>query len=458
MTTWSGDGGGDAPLPIAFVILTIEGVQHVDGGVGRYLWNILAEAPALQQEWRRQGVELSFYAAETLCRPDAPTYSSRILDSVTRDLRAVGGDAVRLVSFSCGDNSYRDPLAGDERTHLVASAAAGQLVLDLGQRHAGVVVMSGNTLFAQVPVLLSRQADYLGVRIRCVHMTHSPVPPRRPGRPDARTVASEALAAVVRADPRVRIGYESEYMRRSYQKRFALPDAAMVNARSAILVDDPKFGPLAPRDIEQTLTRLGVPTDAELVLSWGRSDPSKGYDLLLKAAAHLSGAVVPVVCNPTENPGLRELDERLGTGAVFLVDQPFDVISAILQWHRTRVAAFLSVEEPASVAPAEAMLAARASGCVVVAVPTGCYPETVAHGVNGLIAADRTPDAVADAIAFVLALPEARRIELGREALRYVHERQNFSINFRAFVAQLLDQSWLDELREQSAHTPIRLA
>jgi glycosyltransferase involved in cell wall biosynthesis len=426
---------------VAILVLTIEGLQHLDGGVGRYVGNIVDEVPSLRAEWLERGVRLSFYVAEPVCRPDMATFRPGRFERIDARLRRAGGRAIRLVSFSGGgDNSFRDPLAADARNYLVGSATAAQVAIELAAAHQALRVLGGNTLFAQVPALLMRQARLFGADVACVHLTHSPVPP--PGPPDdPRVAANELLASAARSDPLVRIGYESEFMLHSYRERYGLPERAFVNARSGVPATSPRFAPLPDAEVQAVLQRLRIPMDRPLVVSWGRSDPAKGFDLLLRAARLLDGTVVPVVLNPTFNADLHRLDQQLGTGAVLLHDQEFQVIKALLQWPYTRVAAFLSANEPASVTPAEAMLAAHGSGCVVLTVPTGCYPEMIAHGRTGVMAAARTSEAVASAVREVLALPAPAAREIGANASSYASKRHDFSRNFRRTLAALLEET-----------------
>jgi glycosyltransferase involved in cell wall biosynthesis len=428
---------------IALLILTVEGLQHIDGGVGRYLWNILDEAPAIRREWLKRNVVLSFYAAEPICDPALPVYRPGLFERMDAALRIAGGRALRLVNISCGDNSFRDPLARDPKNYLTTSTSAAQVAIELAQHHDALVVISGLTIFAQTPMLIRKQADFVGAKIKCVHMTHSPVATSSDVERDAKAQANEALGQLARVDPLVKIGFESDYMRRSYRERYDIPDEAFVFARSGIPVNHEKFASIPNETIVKILEEKNIPMNKPLVMSWGRSDQCKGFDILLKAVRLLDAQIVPVILNSTYNAELHQLKSDLGSEAVLLHDQPFRVISAILQWPATRVAAFLSQNEPAAVTPAEAMLAAHAKGCVVLGVPTGCFPEMIIQGQNGFLVSARTPEAVAEGIQEILRLSDAEAKRIGTEAILYAKTNHDFSTNFRRTIELILTDDFI---------------
>lgn len=130
------------------------------------------------------------------------------------------------------------------------------------------------------------------------------------------------------------------------------------------------------------------------------------------------------------------LAERLGVAAVFLVDQPFRVISSLVQHERTVAVAFLGEAEPGAAAPMEAMWTARESDTVMLFANTGNLPELVVDGESGILT-DRTPEAVAVGLGRLAALTSADCRRMAVAAASTVRQTCDFAVTIR----ELLDAS-----------------
>lgn len=155
------------------------------------------------------------------------------------------------------------------------------------------------------------------------------------------------------------------------------------------------------------LARLGLGDDAAddtLILFAGRLDPIKDPELAIDAFARFISAGGPtarlVVCGDGEMRAA--LDDRARTLGVadrvhFMGDRPREELAIIM-----RACDVLLLTSRAEGGGPRVVLEALASGLPVVAPPVGDVLRTVKHQVDGWLIGDRTPEAVADGLRWVL--------------------------------------------------------
>ncbi|MFJ4562467.1 glycosyltransferase [Streptomyces caelestis] len=424
---------------IAVVWLMLEGGQVSQGGVARYVENLLRAQDSIRAEWLAHDYEIDFILGEPFYRETAAGYDAQRWKRVVTHLAERGGRAVRLVSDSDGIEQW-----GGDRFFHALSAAGAQLVLETAERYDGVIAISGTSAFAQVAGMVQRLGGPLAERILHVHTfglaTHETALPPSP----AEIAADGDVAFWTRQTPNVTVAYISDYTARLYERTYAIPRRSLLPNRSGIPLDDPLFTLLDKNTVAKRLAPLGLPDEGRLAVMWGRNsapDLDKGYHLLLEAAADVPG-VVPVIANRRPAPDLQQYAERLGVQAVFLADQPFETISALLQSERTLAAAFLGEAEPGAVSPMEAMWVTRRSGAVVIAADTGNLPELVDGGRAGILTA-RTGTAVAEALRTAQAMAGEERTRMRETAADVVREHCDFLANIRDLVSSAVSR-WSD--------------
>ncbi|WP_037336242.1 glycosyltransferase [Salinisphaera hydrothermalis] len=167
----------------------------------------------------------------------------------------------------------------------------------------------------------------------------------------------------------------------------------------------------------------GLPTCAEgtrVIGTVGRLDPVKGFDHLLEAMASLVARkqlpplhLVIIGGGPEYSRLARRVDELGLTPYVTLTGQRDD---ADAWFKHFDVYVCSSIAEGIALTVLEAM----ASALPVVATAVGGNPELVADGETGLLVPARRPEALADALARVVADPERARTmgEAGRRRVQ----------------------------------------
>ena len=175
------------------------------------------------------------------------------------------------------------------------------------------------------------------------------------------------------------------------------------------------------------------PRRGPLVGAIGRLEPQKGYDVLIRALAHVEEATLVLVGEGGERPALEQLAARVGVAdRVVWAGWSDDARSYLGTFD---VFAFPSRFEGFPLAVLEALLARRA----VVASDVGSTAEAVRDGETGLLVPPENPTALASAIRKLLADAQLRQ-RLGDQGRRLVLDRFTAGQMARAF------ESLYDEL------------
>lgn len=415
---------------LAVLIFTNEGFRQVDGGVARVVHDILDLRAEAAQVAHAHGADVRWHIAERASNSGYDT--GRWAYAEQRWLR--DGD----VRYHRMADPRAHPWEMDHFEHCVAmGAASGQVLLRVAEEADSVLVLTGMSMFAMATRFVVRAADQFHIPATVVHLTHNPVLNAGGDAELPETYADSVMGHLARHDERVTVGWESIWMREQYRQVYGIPDDKFLFAYNGIRQDAPKFDRMDPAEVEAILRALGVPLAQELVISWGRGVPEKGFELFLEAAKE-AGDVFPVVLNPRPNPALEEYHRSLGSPGLLLSGQDDRVLAAFCQWRLTLAAAFLSERESASITGNEATLMNGGNGLVVIGVPAGVYPELIDDGVDGVMAKERTVAAVADALRSVVAMPLAERARMSAAALERTRRTRDYRTNWlRSFTGML---------------------
>ncbi|WP_285758476.1 D-inositol-3-phosphate glycosyltransferase [Nocardiopsis ansamitocini] len=198
----------------------------------------------------------------------------------------------------------------------------------------------------------------------------------------------------------------------------------------------------APGSRAQSLRRIGLPADAELLLFVGRVQRLKAPDVLLRAAARLlerapelrDRLVVAIVGGLSgtgrEEPGhLVELAESLGVADVVRMEPPRSR-AELAHFYRAATATVVpSYSESFGLVAVES----QACGTPVVASRVGGLPTAVHDGVSGVLVDGHDPEDYARVLHRVIGAP-AWRDQMGVAAVRHAA-----GLSWSATVDGLLD-------------------
>lgn len=188
------------------------------------------------------------------------------------------------------------------------------------------------------------------------------------------------------------------------------------------------------------LTPTETPWQKPLLLAVGRLVPKKGFDVLLEACALLKETALPFECRIIgEGPqggALRALAHRLRIEDC--VDFAGYIPNEGIRHQYKRAAVFVcpsvfSMEGDRDALP-NVILEAMATSLPVVATNISAIPEAVSHRRTGLLVPDRSPEALAAAIAKLLRDEEMRR-RMGAAGREVIESR----FEYRRNAKQLFD-------------------
>ncbi len=176
----------------------------------------------------------------------------------------------------------------------------------------------------------------------------------------------------------------------------------------------------------ECLDRLGIPRHCRVIGIVGRIRPVKGQRILLKSFATLRKRFPDIVLlmlyrdtNETEAEWqglLQDLVESNLQQSVYLYGYREDVLEIM---RHTDIGVVSSVDSEVICRVAVEFFSV---GTPVVAFPTGALPEIIQDGVTGRIAKDKSAEALAEALEWMLESPE-RIAEFGKNARQQSLER-----------------------------------
>ncbi len=176
----------------------------------------------------------------------------------------------------------------------------------------------------------------------------------------------------------------------------------------------------------ECLDRLGIPRHCRVIGIVGRIRPVKGQRILLKSFATLRKRFPDIVLlmlyrdtNETEAEWqglLQDLVESNLQQSVYLYGYREDVLEIM---RHTDIGVVSSVDSEVICRVAVEFFSV---GTPVVAFPTGALPEIIQDGVTGRIAKDKSAEALAEALEWMLESPE-RIAEFGQNARQQSLER-----------------------------------
>jgi glycosyltransferase involved in cell wall biosynthesis len=174
-------------------------------------------------------------------------------------------------------------------------------------------------------------------------------------------------------------------------------------------------GTLPPGGRDRLRRSLGIPPDRAMLLTIGRLERWKGYDLLLEALARVAVPAHLVLVGEGDLRGaLEQQAHALGVAErVTFTGYRKDVVDLLL-------ASDLYVLSSRKEGLPMVLLEAMAAHLPVVATRVGAVPRTLADGEAGLLVPPGDPAALAVALEHALGSPELRR-QLAERALR-IHE------------------------------------
>lgn len=193
-------------------------------------------------------------------------------------------------------------------------------------------------------------------------------------------------------------------------------------------------------DPERLRRELGLAPDDLVVGTAGRFEPQKGLHDLMRAAVRVVKQVPRVqfvlMGEGSLLPSIRELRDRLGLQD--RVRLPGEIEQAASFYSAFDVFVLSSLWESLPYSLLEAM----AAGNAIVATRVGGVPDALVQDESGLLVPPADPEALADALVYMLTMP-GRRADFGAAARQRAHERFRLDEMVRKIEALYVESAHL---------------
>lgn len=423
---------------LAIVFITTEGIQHLAGGVGQYIKNFILTLCKNKRKLSEKGLDLTIYAGEPAVNRVIPSYSKQNFELVTNEIRESGGEFYQLLN-----NTYGENWIGNIENWKVMSASAASVVFNIAQKHKATLVFTGCSCFSMLPVYIHKQIKlFRNVDIRTIFLTHDSAYSDFYLMKNEDVLSMDFLTSQwCKYTPNAKIGYVSEYMKNLFSEKFFVSEEAFIKSSSGVLISDLRYKPISQNESREWLTKYHIPTDKKILMSWGRAEGYKRFDVVFSAGELLSNEYFTVVVTNTKYPELRKYMENIDNENMLLIEsyKGFDLIKALICYKKTEVIAFMSDNEPGSMSPLEAMLLLKEENAIVVANNSGMYSEIIEEGINGYLI-ENIPKKLAKKVNEIEQLSVEDRKRINQRAYHKVCQYYNQEINYLETIGNAVQQ------------------
>jgi glycosyltransferase involved in cell wall biosynthesis len=419
----------------AIFYLTYNGLYNFTNGIGTQTQLLITGLEALHDELARTYSSIDLHV---ICpEPDTQTwgYEHGFYQRQRERVRQLGGQ-VHLIPYK---QQPRHDLWG-----ISSWKALCQNVAPLLRQHALAydrsLIICVDQPWLQTPYYLKmergstfrNQADVLLVLYSTAFIRYD-------GTPDAAEVAWEQQGLEAsQPDSRVALADVCPSFTDHLKRHFRLPAPQFAPYTSSILVNDSTFAPEDETVSRKTLQAYGVPTDADLLLAFGRAAVIKGFEKLIPALAPLRDRIhfvlisVPYIGDESQQRLYDQLLRRNGLRATHIKAFTRDLPRALCQWPRTKIVAVPSRYETFSNIPVEVALWAREKGPVVVASAAGGFVDQIETGITGFLTDTSSSQQLTQTLRLVLDLSPEGHAAIRQRAYQRVVKLYDFEQNFSA--------------------------
>lgn len=423
----------------AILYCTVNGVCNNTNGLGRQTKTLLSALWCHREELIRCVGPFDVHVACPQPGPDTWAFDPADL-AVSRRVVASWGGLVHALPYETQAEFWSVP------TWQALSEAAAACAVVLARRYDELLVIAVDTPFAVLGEVLARRKlpeTRCGVRVLLAFYSTALIV-ERPHPSPARVAWEQRGIDSANGEAGVWVGDVGRFLSCHLRSEFGLRSGRLVPLTSSLDLASPDLQPMPVAMARRVAARWEVPLDCPLVVTIGRTDPTKGIDLLIHAVGPLRDAVhLVIIAVPfgEGDPLIADYARRIaeeGVRATVVTEYNRELPRALCGLPETGAVVCPSRGETLANVPFEVALWAEHAGPVVVAPRRDGFVEQIDDGVTGVLYDPAAPGALTMAIRRALSLTEVRRAGMRAAAYERVRAERDVVRN----LAQTLAFFW----------------
>jgi glycosyltransferase involved in cell wall biosynthesis len=386
---------------VAIVYLAHDGFTSLYTGVGTVARDFLLSFPSVYRDLKKdyKNVELTFFATTLKYNNKCFGYSEDIREKTleyTKKYKYI--HLIELINGSAGTKSYGSI---NMWKYACISAVTFLYTLVSSNRFSKIIVICVDTPFAQVPNYFFDHYNFK--KIKFVWLPQSTVLIHKIDSALGRSYKrrkyiqdrfswEKAVIDLAQTNKQLRIGCVGEFMKNHLIHVYKARKETLINLQNSLFFKRLKKNFISQRKIGRILAKLGVPTNRSILFSFGRAEPYKGLDLVLKYSPELikeKNYFVLILASPysMNDPYVTTLDllaQKYPKDIKIVYSLDFLTPHYIMQWHNTKILALFSRAEPFGLIPTEARFYKNKNLTIITSDVDG-YREQINDGVDGFL-------------------------------------------------------------------------
>jgi glycosyltransferase involved in cell wall biosynthesis len=418
----------------AIFYLTYNGIYNFTNGIGTQTQLLLSGLERLCRDLEAQYGRIDVHVVCPL--PDMRTwgYDHAFFLRQQQRVMALGGQ-VHLIPFT----SHPAQELWDIRSWHTLSHQVAPLLLKQAAGYDRSLIICVDQPWLHVPRALAARDSQVWQHVQTLLVLYNTAFIRNWETPDAAEIAWEQEGlAVSQPGNQVYIADVCPSFTAHLRSHFSLPAAQFAPYTSSILANDSAFAGQTHADIEAILHTYHIPLQEDLVLTFGRAAPIKGFEALIPALTAIREEMHFVLISVPylDDTAQQQLYDRLllqhRIRATHVKHFTRELPQALCQWPRTKMVAIPSRQETFSNIVLEVALWARDNGPVVVASTAGGFVDQIEAGKTGFFLDLASRQAMSHTLQQVFHLPALQHASIRRQAYQRVLRHYDFRQNFPA--------------------------
>jgi glycosyltransferase involved in cell wall biosynthesis len=391
---------------IAVVYIAHDGFSSLYTGVGSVARDFLLSFPEVSKQFKKThpDIHLILYAVTLKQNKTCFGFSEEVRNTtiaMTKKNRNI--KFIELLNGSEGRKAY-----GTIDNWKMASISAATFLYTLRDTYDEIIAICVDTPFCQVAnyfleAYTSKNIKFIWLPQSTVkiHLCGSSAKSNERGKlyEQTRFLWEKKAIGLANNNTFVKIGCVGSFMKKHLMKAYGAKPKSLINIKNSLYLPRLKKNKISQHDIRSLLRNLKIPIDRQLLFSFGRAEPYKGLDLVLKNVDELirkRNYFILIFASPYtgDDPYIKKLNElarKYPEDIKIICKTDFITPHYIMQWNNTKILAILSRAEPFGLIPIESRFYNNPHLTLLVSDKDG-FKEQVKNGIDGFLTALSTKE------------------------------------------------------------------